>query len=80
MTVAPEGANNNNPVIHGRDVVRYPRARCRVNRPRLHSLAPTRPAAHEVQGITEDGLIDFAPELRRAALESLRNGTMSFPC
>jgi glucose dehydrogenase len=30
---------------------------------------PTRPAAYEMQGITEDDLIDFTPELRAKALE-----------
>ncbi len=30
---------------------------------------PTKPAAYEMQGITEDDLIDFTPELRREALE-----------
>ena len=30
---------------------------------------PTRPAAYEVQGITEDDLIDFTPELRQQAIE-----------
>ena len=30
---------------------------------------PTRPAPFEMQGITEDDLIDFTPELRREALE-----------
>lgn len=30
---------------------------------------PTRPAAWEIQGITEDDLIDFTPELREQALE-----------
>jgi glucose dehydrogenase len=32
---------------------------------------PVRPAAWEIQGITEDDLIDFTPELRRRALELL---------
>ncbi len=30
---------------------------------------PTRPAAYEMQGLTEDDLIDFTPELRAEALE-----------
>ncbi len=30
---------------------------------------PTKPAAYEMQGVTEDDLIDFTPELRQAALE-----------
>ncbi len=30
---------------------------------------PTRPAAYEMQGLTEEDLIDFTPELRQAALE-----------
>ena len=30
---------------------------------------PTRPAAYEQQGITEDDLIDFTPELRQQAIE-----------
>jgi quinoprotein glucose dehydrogenase len=30
---------------------------------------PTRPAAYEMQGITEDDLIDFTPELKAEALE-----------
>ena len=32
---------------------------------------PTRPAAYEMQGLTEDDLIDFTPELRQAALEMI---------
>ncbi len=32
---------------------------------------PTRPAAYEMQGLTEDDVIDFTPELRAAALEIL---------
>ena len=34
---------------------------------------PTAPAAYEMQGLTEDDLIDFTPELRRQALEIIRN-------
>ena len=34
---------------------------------------PTRPAAFEMQGLTEDDLIDFTPELRREALEIVQN-------
>ena len=30
---------------------------------------PTRPAAYEMQGITEDDLIDFTPEIRQMALD-----------
>ncbi|MEX2584728.1 MAG: PQQ-binding-like beta-propeller repeat protein [Gemmatimonadota bacterium] len=30
---------------------------------------PTRPAGYEMQGMTEDDLVDFTPELRRRALE-----------
>lgn len=30
---------------------------------------PTRPPAYEMQGLTEDDLVDFTPELRRKALE-----------
>ncbi len=37
---------------------------------------PTRPAAFEMQGITEDDLIDFTPELRREALEVMANFDM----
>ena len=33
---------------------------------------PTRPAAYEMQGLTEDDLIDFTPELRSEALEILK--------
>jgi len=33
---------------------------------------PTRPAGYELQGITEDDLIDFTPELRQEALETAR--------
>ncbi|MDX1395705.1 MAG: PQQ-binding-like beta-propeller repeat protein [Gemmatimonadota bacterium] len=33
---------------------------------------PTRPAAYEMQGLTEDDLIDFTPELRAEALEILK--------
>ena len=34
---------------------------------------PTRPAPIEMQGLTEDDLIDFTPELRRQALERVSN-------
>ena len=34
---------------------------------------PTRPAAFEMQGLTEDDLIDFTPELRAEALEIVKN-------
>ena len=34
---------------------------------------PTRPAAYEMQGLTEDDLIDFTPELRAEALEIVAN-------
>ncbi|HSH76852.1 MAG TPA: hypothetical protein VLA09_14280, partial [Longimicrobiales bacterium] len=34
---------------------------------------PTRPAAYEMQGLTEDDLIDFTPELRREALEIIQD-------
>ena len=34
---------------------------------------PTRPAPYEMQGITEDDLIDFTPELRAEALEIAAN-------
>ncbi len=33
---------------------------------------PTRPAAYEMQGLTEDDLIDYTPELRAEALEIVR--------
>jgi quinoprotein glucose dehydrogenase len=33
---------------------------------------PTRPPAFERQGVTEDDLIDFTPELRRLALEAIK--------
>lgn len=33
---------------------------------------PTRPLAYEMQGLTEDDLIDFTPELRSEALEIIR--------
>jgi quinoprotein glucose dehydrogenase len=33
---------------------------------------PTKPAAYERQGVTEDDVIDFTPELREAALEILK--------
>ena len=33
---------------------------------------PTRPAPYEMQGLTEDDLIDFTPELRRMALEAVQ--------
>ena len=32
---------------------------------------PTRPVAYELQGVSEDDLIDFTPELRRQALEMI---------
>ncbi|MGH7501955.1 MAG: PQQ-binding-like beta-propeller repeat protein [Longimicrobiales bacterium] len=34
---------------------------------------PTRPAAYEMQGLTEDDLIDFTPALRRAAVDVIKN-------
>ena len=34
---------------------------------------PTRPAAFEMQGLSEDDLIDFTPELRAAAVEITKN-------
>jgi quinoprotein glucose dehydrogenase len=34
---------------------------------------PTKPAAYDLQGTTEDDLIDFTPELRRRALEVLKD-------
>jgi len=34
---------------------------------------PTKPAAFELQGLTEDDLIDFTPELRAEALEIVEN-------
>jgi len=34
---------------------------------------PTKPAAYEMQGLTEDDLIDFTPELRAEALEIVSN-------
>lgn len=34
---------------------------------------PTRPAAYELQGLTEDDLIDFTPELRARAIEIVRD-------
>lgn len=33
---------------------------------------PTKPAAYGMQGLTHDDLIDFTPELRKAAVESLK--------
>ena len=32
---------------------------------------PTKPAAYDMQGLTEDDLIDFTPELRQKAIEAL---------
>jgi len=37
---------------------------------------PTKPPAYEMQGITEDDLIDFTPALRREALEVMANYDM----
>ncbi len=34
---------------------------------------PTRPAPYDMQGLTEDDLIDFTPELRREALEIVKH-------
>jgi len=34
-------------------------------------LFPTRPAPYDMQGLTEDDLIDFTPELRQKAIEAL---------
>ncbi len=34
---------------------------------------PTRPAPYDMQGLTEDDLIDFTPELRAAAIEALKD-------
>jgi len=36
---------------------------------------PTRPASWELQGLTEDDLVDFTPELRQKAIESLEDYT-----
>ena len=35
-------------------------------------LAPTKPAPFEIQGVREEDLLDFTPELRRAALDIVR--------
>ncbi|MEX0891089.1 MAG: pyrroloquinoline quinone-dependent dehydrogenase, partial [Gemmatimonadota bacterium] len=43
---------------------------------------PTRPAPYDMQGLTEDDLVDFTPELRQralAALESVRIGQLFLP-
>jgi len=43
---------------------------------------PTRPAPYDLQGLTEDDLVDFTPELRQralAALESVRIGELFLP-
>ena len=37
---------------------------------------PTRPAAYEMQGVTEDDLIDFTPELRQRAIEMMADYQM----
>ncbi len=37
---------------------------------------PTKPAAYEMQGITEDDLIDFTPELRAQAMEIMKDYKM----
>jgi len=37
---------------------------------------PTKPPGFDVQGLTEDDLIDFTPELRAAALEAIREYTI----
>jgi len=34
---------------------------------------PTRPAAYDMQGMTEDDLVDFSPELRQRAIEALED-------
>ena len=34
---------------------------------------PTRPAAYGMQGLTHDGLIDYTPELRAAAIDALKD-------
>jgi glucose dehydrogenase len=34
---------------------------------------PTRPAAYGMQGLTEDDLVDYTPELRAAAIEALKD-------
>lgn len=38
---------------------------------------PTRPAAFDVQGFTEDDLIDFTPEIRQLALEAIEGYRLS---
>ncbi len=38
---------------------------------------PTRPAAFDVQGFTEDNLIDFTPEIRQLALEAIEGYRLS---
>jgi len=39
---------------------------------------PTRPAAYDRQGVTEDDLIDFTPEIRAAALAAAEAAGLSF--
>src|SRR5690606_26300713 len=34
---------------------------------------PTKPAAYDRQGVTEDDLVDFTPEIRAAALEAVKD-------
>ncbi|MCH7533238.1 MAG: PQQ-binding-like beta-propeller repeat protein [Gemmatimonadetes bacterium] len=40
---------------------------------------PTKPAPFDLQGRTEEQLIDYTPEIRRRALEVARNGNMFAP-
>jgi quinoprotein glucose dehydrogenase len=40
---------------------------------------PTKPAPYDLQGRTEDQLIDYTPEIRRRALEIARNANMFAP-
>ena len=53
--------------------VRCPSPRCPANNCLSPSLSPTWPLAYEEQGLTENDLIDFTPELRRQALEIIQN-------
>jgi glucose dehydrogenase len=50
-----------------------PASRVPGERTAATQLFPTRPAAYEMQGLTEDDLLDYTPELRRMALEIIRD-------
>ena len=50
---------------------------CRESGTRRRSRFPTKPQPYDLQGVTEDALIDFTPELRAEAVQMLAIQTRS---